>query len=156
MNAAHDQPVILVAEDDAGHAHLIQKNLRRTGLTNRIERFADGQQTLDFLFGAGERRRQANTPYLLLLDIRMPKVDGVEVLRRMKADPEVRKLPVTMLTTTDDPLEVDRCYRLGCNSYMVKPLNYEKFAEAIENFASLIPMLEVPSLQNLQSVNAGP
>src|SRR5579862_924239 len=101
--------VILVAEDDEGHARLIQKNLSRAGLHNPIQRFANGQEALDFLFRRGPGpHRGGDTSYLLLLDIRMPKVDGVEVLRQIKSDPELRKMPVIMLTTTDDPREVER------------------------------------------------
>src|SRR4051812_46487111 len=96
--------VILIADDDAGHARLIEKNLQRVDLHNAIIRFENGQDILDFLFERGSGVKRSNdTAYLLLLDIRMPKVDGVEVLRQVKADPELRKLPVIMLTTTDDP-----------------------------------------------------
>ena len=103
MKMKHDM-VILVAEDDAGHARLIEKNLRRAGLENRIERFEDGGEVLDFLLRRGERKRESGTAYLLLLDIRMPKVEGVEVLRQLKADPELRKMPVIMLTTRGQSL----------------------------------------------------
>ena len=90
--------IILIADDDAGHARLIEKNLDRVGLHNPIERFENGQEILDFLFRRDQgRKRIADTPYLLLLDIRMPKVDGVEVLRQLKQDPELRMMPVLML-----------------------------------------------------------
>src|SRR6266496_345636 len=140
--------VILVADDDAGHARLIEKNLERAGLHNEIVRFGDGQEILDFLFrrGAGSRR-SADTPYLLLLDIRMPKVDGVEVLRQVKADAELHKIPVLMLTTTDDPREVERCHELGCNNYIVKPVDYDKFAEAIEQLGLFISLVQVPEIE---------
>ncbi|MBU6401052.1 MAG: response regulator [Verrucomicrobia bacterium] len=139
--------VILVAEDDAGHARLIEKNLTRAGLSNRVERFENGQELLDFLFGRGAgRRRVADTPYLLLLDIRMPKIDGIEVLRQIKQDPELRKLPVSMLTTTDDPRDVEVCHRLGCSHYLVKPVDYEKFAEAIKQLGLFITLVQVPEI----------
>ena len=137
--------VILIADDDAGHARLIDKNLRRAGLSNSILRFEDGQQILDFLLQRGEGpKRTSDTSYLLLLDIRMPKVDGVEVLRQLKADSELRKIPVSMLTTTDDPREVERCHALGCNNYIVKPVDYEKFSEAINNLGLFISLVQVP------------
>lgn len=140
--------VILIADDDAGHARLIDKNLRRAGLSNPIVRFDDGQQILDFLFQRGEgQKRSADTPYLLLLDIRMPKVDGVEVLRQIKADSELRKIPVSMLTTTDDPREVERCHTLGCNNYIVKPVDYEKFSQAINNLGLFISLVQVPGIE---------
>src|SRR5215831_15016064 len=139
--------VILIAEDDDGHARLIEKNLRRVGLHNEIERFSNGQQILDFLFCRGVgRHRSRETPYLLLLDIRMPQVDGVEVLRQVKEDPELRKMPVIMLTTTDDPREVERCHGLGCSTYIVKPVVYEKFAEEINRMGLFISLVQVPQL----------
>lgn len=140
--------VILIADDDAGHARLIEKNLSRAGLHNPTQRFGNGQQVLDFFFGkeAGAAHRQPDTSYLLLLDIRMPKVDGVEVLRRLKQNAELRKMPVIMLTTTDDPREVERCHALGCSSYIVKPVDYDKFAEAIKNLGLFISLVEVPQI----------
>jgi CheY-like chemotaxis protein len=139
--------VILIADDDAGHARLIEKNLQRAGLHNTILRFENGQDILDFLL----RRRPGevrinHTPYLLLLDIRMPKVDGVEVLRQVKADAQLRKLPVIMLTTTDDPREVGRCHELGCSNYLVKPVDYEKFSEAIKQLGLFVGLVQVPEI----------
>lgn len=146
MNSTREV-VILIAEDDAGHARLIEKNLTRAGLHNAIQRFPNGQTILDFLFrrGAGPHREN-DTPYLILLDIRMPQVDGVEVLRQIKADPELRKIPTIMLTTTDDPREVERCHGIGCSSYMVKPVDYDKFAEAIKSLGLYISLVEVPEI----------
>ena len=147
MNDANRDVVILIAEDDAGHARLIEKNLTRAGLHNAIQRFENGQAVLDFLFRkGGGLHRAVETPYLLLLDIRMPQVDGIEVLRRVKADAELRKMPVIMLTTTDDPREVERCHELGCSSYIVKPVDYEKFAEAIKNLGLYIALVEIPGI----------
>lgn len=141
--------VILIADDDAGHVRLIEKNLSRAGLHNPVQRFENGQQVLDFF---SQKRpgpsRNPGTSYLLLLDIRMPKVDGVEVLRRLKADDELRKMPVIMLTTTDDPREVERCHALGCGSYMVKPVDYDRFAEAIKNLGLFISLVEVPQIDS--------
>ena len=139
--------VILIADDDGGHARLIEKNLSRAGLRNPIERFENGQQILDFLFRRGTGpKRSTDTPYLLLLDIRMPKVDGVEVLRQLKEDEELRKIPVIMLTTTDDPREVERCHSLGCSNYIVKPVDYDKFAEAIKRMGMFLSLMQVPSI----------
>ena len=143
--------VILVADDDDGHARLIEKNLTRVGLHNEIVRFANGQEILDFLFRRGDgRKRTPDTSYLLLLDIRMPKVDGVEVLRQLKQDPELRKIPVSMLTTTDDPREVERCHSLGCSNYLVKPVDYDKFAEAIKQLGLFISLVQVPGINNAE------
>ncbi len=139
--------VILLAEDDVGHAALIRKNLQRAGLTNHFLHFKDGQETLDFLFQRGEGpQRESGTPYLLLLDIRMPKVDGVEVLRQIKQDAELRKIPAIMLTTTDDPREVENCHSLGCSHYIAKPVDYDKFVEAIRQLGLFLMVVEVPKV----------
>lgn len=141
--------IILIADDDAGHTRLIEKNLERAGLHNPIIRFEDGQGILDFLFRRGPGpKREPDCPYLLLLDIRMPKVDGVEVLRQIKADTELRKMPVSMLTTTDDPREVARCYELGCSNYIVKPVDYERFSEAVKHFGLFISLVQVPEISS--------
>jgi len=137
---------ILLAEDDEGHAGLIMKNLARAGLRNEILHFRDGQEILDFLFHRGNgRKREKNTPYVLLLDIRMPKVDGVQVLARVKADSEVRKMPVIMITTTDDPIEVEKCHSLGCSSYITKPIEYEAFINAIRHLGLFLAVIQVPA-----------
>jgi len=138
-------PVVLIAEDDEGHAILIQQTLREAGVGNRVLHFTDGQAILDFLFRRGLGPHcLANQAYVLLLDIRMPKVNGVEVLRQMKTDDELRKLPVIMLTTTDDPGEVARCHELGCSVYIQKPVDYDRFSEAIRRLGLFIMLLLVP------------
>ncbi len=139
--------VVLLAEDDPGHASLIRRNLTRAGLTNPIIQFNDGQEVLDFLFRRSpDRQRQPHTPYLLLLDIRMPKIDGLEVLRQIKQDDELRKIPIIMITTTDDPREVEHCHSLGCSHYIVKPIDYEKFVEAIKQLGLFLTVVEVPTI----------
>ncbi|WP_395741746.1 response regulator [Prosthecobacter sp.] len=141
--------IIIIAEDDAGHARLIEKNLARVGLHNPIQRFENGQEVLDFLFARGPgAHRQPDAAYLLLLDIRMPKVDGAEVLRQIKEDKFLRRMPVIMLTTTDDPREIERCHLLGCNSYIVKPVDYDKFAEAIKQLGMFVSLVRVPGLHD--------
>jgi CheY-like chemotaxis protein len=140
--------VILIADDDAGHVRLIQKNLQRAGLHNPTESFENGQEILDFLFEHGTRARRKDTSYLLLLDIRMPQVDGIEVLRQVKNNPELKKIPVLMLTTTDDPREVERCHGLGCNNYVVKPVDYDKFADAIKQLGLFISLVQVPEIHS--------
>ena len=139
---------VLIAEDDDGHAELIMDNLREAGVLNRMRRFKDGQETLDFFFAQdAERKREKGRAYLLLLDIRMPKVDGVEVLRRIKADPEFRDLPIVMLTTPDDPREIKNCYSLGCNCYVTKPVQYDRFAEMLRRLGLFVVIVQVPGLE---------
>jgi CheY-like chemotaxis protein len=132
--------LILLAEDDDGHARLIERNLRRAGVINPIIRVADGQAVLDYIY-----RSQSDLPLLLLLDINLPQVDGIEVLRRLKSDPRSSKLPVIMLTTTDDPRDIDRCYELGCSVYITKPVRYEKFVEAIQRLGMFLEIVKLPS-----------
>ncbi len=138
--------VILIAEDDEGHAVLIRKNLLRAKITNTILHFKDGQEVLDFLFQRTKPGRQPGIAYLLLLDIRMPKVDGVEVLRQIKKEPALCKMPVTMLTTTDDPKEVARCHELGCNNYVTKPVDYDKFVQTVEQLGLFFSVVTIPAL----------
>jgi CheY-like chemotaxis protein len=138
---------ILIAEDDTGHAALIRKNLVRSGITNSIIHFKDGQEVLDFLFQIGDGpHRASGISYLLLLDIRMPKVDGVEVLRRIKEDKELKKIPVIMITTTDDPREVVKCHEYGCSNYITKPVDYEKFVESIKKLGYFLMVVEIPTI----------
>jgi len=137
--------IILLAEDDEGHAFLIQQNLLEAGIANRIVHVKDGQEALDYIRSEGAYAgRVPNGPLLVLLDINMPRVDGVEVLRQLKADPKTDQLPVIMLTTTDDPREVQRCYELGCSSYVTKPVAYDRFVEAIRRLGLFLSIVEVP------------
>ena len=141
---------ILIAEDDDGHAELIKDNLVEAGIKNPIIRFRDGQEALDFFFGgpSGELPRRVNgQAYMLLLDIRMPKADGVEVLRQVKEDPELKYMPVIMLPTTDDPSEIQNCYSLGCSCYVTKPVDYEKFAELLNRLGLFLMVVQVPVLK---------
>ena len=137
--------IILMAEDDEGHAYLVKQNLQDAGIVNDIIHVTDGQEALDFIRSDGDHRnRIPNGPLLLLLDINMPRVDGVEVLRQLKAYPLTAQIPVIMLTTTDDPREVKRCYDLGCSSYVTKPIIYEKFVEAVRRLGLFLSIVEVP------------
>ena len=147
-----EEVTILIAEDDDGHFSLIKKNLQRSGICNEIIRFTDGQQALDYIFPEKQEIRAGRKPsheYLLLLDIRMPKVDGVAVLNRIRQDEEFKKMPVIMLTTTDDPREIERCHSLGCSVYVVKPVEYESFIEAIRKVGLFLSVVEVPKVNNL-------
>jgi len=137
--------VILLAEDDDGHAYLIEQNLRDGGLANAVVRARDGQEALDYVRCEGPHAgRVPNGPLLVLLDLNMPRVGGEEVLRRLKADPRTDDLPVIVLTTTDDPREVRRCYDLGCASYVTKPVEYERFVEAVRRLGLFLAIVRVP------------
>jgi CheY-like chemotaxis protein len=136
---------IVLAEDDEGHAYLVQQNLADAGVTNPIVHVPNGQEALDYIHRRGPfADRRADGPLLLLLDINMPLVDGVEVLRQLKADPATARLPVIVLTTTDDPREVQRCYELGCSCYVTKPIEYARFVEAIRKLGLFLSIVQAP------------
>jgi CheY-like chemotaxis protein len=143
-----EEVVIILVEDDPGHALLIEKNLRRASIHNEVLRLTDGQQALDFLFPAGaEEGARPRVPLLVLLDLNMPGVSGYEVLERMKARPETRAIPVIVLTTADDPREVNRCYALGCNVFITKPVDYVQFSEAIRRLGLFLAVVRTPELE---------
>jgi CheY-like chemotaxis protein len=133
---------VLLAEDDDGHATLIQRNLTRAGLAARFVRAHDGYEALQLIEG---RAPHLEGRIVVLLDIRMPNVDGVEVLRSIKSEQQTACIPVYMLTTTDDPREVDRCFGLGCNAYITKPVVYEELVDALRRLASFLQIAAVPA-----------
>lgn len=135
---------ILLVEDDDGHATLIEKNLRRAGLSNHFIRFKDGQEVLDYFQKQNACTDGGASSCLVLLDINMPRVDGIQVLKSLKANPATETIPVIMLTTTDDPREIDRCYQLGCNVYVTKPVEYEPFLEAIKRLGLFLQVVKLP------------
>jgi len=146
--------VILLAEDDPGHAHLVQTNLKRSGVANHLVHVQDGQAALDYIHCKGNfADRNPNGPLLLVLDINMPRLDGVEVLARIKAAEETSKIPVIMLTTTDDPREIERCYELGCSVYITKPVQYEGFVEAVKRLGLFLQIVQVPREEHARVVH---
>ncbi|MDO8802865.1 MAG: response regulator [Elusimicrobiota bacterium] len=137
---------ILMAEDDDGHALLVQQRFESVGVNNPIIRFRTGQETMNFLSGTTPGIEPGKS-YLLLLDIRMPGLDGIEVLRRMKADARLKRIPVVMLTTTDDPREIALCYDLGCSSYLTKPVEFDKFAEVIKRLGLFLNIIRISKIK---------
>ena len=136
---------IAMIEDDEGHARLIEKNLRRAGVHNKIVQLADGASAITFLFGAdGSGLVNKGRPLLVLLDLNLPDMSGIDILKRLKENEHLRVLPVVVLTTTDDKSEIQRCYDLGCNVYITKPVDYEKFANAIQQFGLFMYVMQVP------------
>ena len=144
MNSGKTVTILLV-EDDPGHARLIEKNLRRANINNDIKVVGDGQEALDFLFGEGPYEGASLvSPLLILLDLNLPVLDGYQVLEKIKTDERTKRIPVIVLTTTSDPGEVTRCYELGCNVYVVKPVDYTQFSEAIRNLGLFLPVVTIP------------
>lgn len=139
---------IIIVEDDPGHAKLIEKNLRRGGLENPIKAFENGQQALDYLKSQGDFTGQPiDQAPLILLDINMPVMNGVELLRILKQDTKLREIPVIMLTSTDDQLEIDECYSLGCNLYVPKPVEADQFSEVMRELGMIIGLVAVPYIK---------
>lgn len=137
--------VILLAEDDDGHATLIQRNLRRAGVVNDIVRVADGQEAVDFVLAQGSHAgKEQNTPLFMLFDINMPRMDGIQALKHIKLDARTKGIPVVMLTTTDDPREIERCYESGCSLYVTKPIEYDAFCEVIQRLGLFLQIVSVP------------
>ena len=144
--------VILIAEDDLGHAALVRKNILRAGINNKLLHFNDGQELLDFLFRDEKAPHRKNEiSYLILLDIRMPKVNGIEALRKLKEHAIFKRVPVVMLTTTDDPREIQKCYELGCSNYIRKPVDYENFVDVIKKLGLFLKVVEVPTVQGVEN-----
>jgi len=139
---------VLIAEDDDGHADLIMELLREVGVENPMVRFRDGQEVLDYLGDSnGATRLEDGSHYLLLLDIRMPRVNGVEVLQQMKAHANWKDIPVIMLTTTDDPREIQQCYQSGCNCYITKPVEFGRFATVLRQLGHFMMIMKLPQVK---------
>lgn len=135
---------IVMIEDDEGHARLIEKNIRRAGIANPVHHFLDGTSALEFLY-QDPKGPVRNGPSLILLDLNLPDMSGTDILARIKDEGSpLRRTPVVVLTTTDDKIEIQRCYDLGCNVYITKPVNYENFADAIRQLGLFLSVIQVP------------
>jgi len=138
---------ILLVEDSADDAELAVRALKKQNLANRLHHVTDGAQALDFLFAEGEYagRGPSLGPKVVLLDLKMPKVDGMEVLRRMKGDARTQAIPVVVLTSSREDCDVVNSYQLGVNSYIVKPVEFDKFVEAVGKLGLYWLLLNQPS-----------
>lgn len=143
MNA-HPVSIVMI-EDDEGHARLIERNIRRAGVNNLITSFRNGTDGLAYLLGAdGSGEESASRSMLILLDLNLPDMTGVDILVKVKANKHTKRSPVIILTTTDDEREIKRCYDLGANVYITKPVNYESFANAIQQLGLFLSVMQVP------------
>jgi CheY-like chemotaxis protein len=129
---------IVLIEDDPGHARLIEKNIRRAGVNNPIIHFENGTSGLEHLLGNG------HAPTLVLLDLNLPDMSGTQILEKLKSNASTRHVPIIVLTTTDDKVEIQKCYDLGCNVYITKPVDYEAFATAIRQLGLFLSVMKVP------------
>lgn len=136
---------ILLAEDDPRDVELALQGLRATHLANEVQVVHDGEQALDYLYRRGPfAEREEGNPALILLDLKMPRVDGLEVLRELKQDELLRAVPVVMLTSSREEVDLDEAYRLGCNAYVVKPVNFKDFIEAVKSLGLFWAVLNEP------------
>lgn len=145
MKAVGKEVTIVMVEDDEGHARLIEKNVRRAGVNNEIIPFANGTDALDFILGKDRSGAASIDRYLLiLLDLNLPDMSGTDILEKVKSNPHTRRLPVVILTTTDDEREIQRCYDLGANVYITKPVDYDNFANAIRQLGLFFSVMQIP------------
>jgi CheY-like chemotaxis protein len=139
---------IVMIEDDEGHARLIERNIRRSGVNNQILPFTNGTAATRYLFGGdGSGFDHKGEALLILLDLNLPDMTGIEILRKIKENKYLKSTPVVVLTTTDDSMEINRCYELGCNVYITKPVNYDSFANAIRQLGLFFSVIQVPAAQ---------
>ena len=139
---------IVMVEDDEGHARLIERNIRRAGVNNEIVPFSNGTDAMRYLFGRDSSRvEHRHDALLILLDLNLPDMTGIEILRQVKTSRHLKCTPVVILTTTDDTQEIRRCYELGCNVYITKPVNYESFANAIRQLGLFFSVIQVPAAE---------
>ena len=137
---------VLIAEDDEGHATLMQRNLRRGGLVAEFVHLHDGQELLDYIYRRDAwAQRHVHGQLALLLDLNMPRLGGFEVLQRLKTDRSLARIPVFVLTTTDNPFEIDRCYTLGAAACLVKPVDYGAFGAMVQRLAEFLITVEMPA-----------
>ncbi|HLG40263.1 MAG TPA: response regulator [Chitinophagaceae bacterium] len=138
---------ILLAEDNTTDAELTIRELKKHNMANNLVHVKDGEEAIDFIFATGKyagKREVLHFPKLVLLDIQMPKVNGIEVLQKIKADPRTKAVPVVILTSSKEDPDIQKCYALGANSYIVKPVNFDGFAQAIKNLGFYWLLLNQP------------
>lgn len=147
MNESHIVEILLV-EDSLEDLELTQRALQNANLGNRIQIARDGAEALDFIFCEGPhvKRKIEDTPRLILLDLKLPKVDGLEVLERIKSDPRTKHIPVVVLTSSKEQIDVVKSYQLGVNSYIVKPVNFEGFTAAVQELGMYWLLLNQPPM----------
>jgi CheY-like chemotaxis protein len=139
LMSAKTESIIVMVEDDRGHARLIEKNLRRHGIDVTIIRFEDGKPALEYIFHSPEIDLLSDTVMMVvLLDLNLPVLDGYEVLRRLREDQRTRHMPIIVFTSTDDEEEMDRCYSLGCDHFVTKPMDYGEFMQVTRELGEYI------------------
>jgi CheY-like chemotaxis protein len=140
----HDQVEILLVEDNPNDVELTLHALQKSRLTNKIHVVRDGEEALNFFFNQNDADKKFHTPKVILLDLKLPKIDGMEVLRRLKNDPTTKAIPVVVLTSSNEERDIFETYKLGVNSYIVKPVDFSKFVEAMHTLGMYWLMLNRP------------
>ena len=157
MSDINPMPCVLIAEDDAGHATLILRNLRRAGFDSNSVHLKDGQELLDYIYRrAPWTARQVHESLAIIVDLNMPRLGGFEILKHLKHDDVLARIPIFVLTTTDDPRELDRCYALGAAGYMVKPVDYGLFSDLVRRLAEFLTAVHLPGESSAQAPCHGP
>lgn len=152
MSMLTDDVEILLVEDNPTDAELTMVALKERNLANKLAWVKDGAEALDFLFanGAYAGRKVENGPKVVLLDLRLPKVDGLEVLRRLKADGRTGRIPVVVLTSSKEDRDVAECYRLGVNSYIGKPVEFEEFSRVVSELGLYWLLINQPPVYQVK------
>jgi CheY-like chemotaxis protein len=136
---------VVIAEDDEGHATLVQRNLRRAAIPANAVRVRDGQELLDYMYRRGPWQSRAKHPaILILLDLKMPRIGGLEVLERLKHDVQFAHIPIFVLTTSSNPIELDECYARGASACLVKPVEFGLFGHMVHRLAEFLVMARLP------------
>lgn len=146
MNVPVEMPIrIVMIEDDEGHARLIERNIRRAGVHNEIVSFALGREALEFVLDAANgAESHLDVKLLVLLDLNLPDIGGLDILRQLKENERTKRIPIIVLTTTDDRVEIEKCYDLGCSAYVKKPLEYDSFAHSVRQLGLFFSIIELP------------
>jgi two-component system, response regulator len=146
MKNHFDEVEILLVEDNLSDAELITRALRKVNLANHLVHVKDGEEALEFIFATGPfaGREKKNMPRVILLDIKMPKVDGIEVLRQIKANSETKRIPVVIMTSSKEEQDIIRSYELGVNSFVVKPVEFNDFAKAVSELGMYWVLINQP------------
>jgi len=143
---------ILLVEDNLDDAELTMRELKRSHLANNMFHVRDGEEAINFIFAQNEfekKRKTARALKVILLDINMPKVNGMEVLEKLKADERTKDIPVVILTSSKETSDIKKCYDLGANSYIAKPVNFDAFTHAIKNVGFYWLLVNEPPIKNL-------
>ena len=137
---------ILLIEDNMNDAELTIRALKKNNLANKLVHLKDGTEAIDFIFAEGNYsgRKVENVPKVILLDLKMPKVNGIEVLKKIKSDERTKKIPVVILTSSNEDPDIQECYRLGVNSYVVKPVRFEQFVKSVSELGLYWMILNQP------------